>query len=149
MNALRGHLAEFGIVAPQGMSCVADLLAVLLGEDEATLPPLARQALRGLSAELEALGKRVEEIEAAIVAWHKGSEASRRLAAVPGIGPITASATYRTSPRRGTSRPGLALCRSRTAPAAIRGRAAFPRPVTATCDGFWCSAQRGDPPYPE
>ena len=96
VNALRGHLAEFGIVAPQGISRVAELLAVLLGEDEATLPPLARQALRGLAAELEALGKRVEEIEAAIVAWHKENEASRRLAAVPGIGPITASAIVAT-----------------------------------------------------
>ena len=96
VNALRGHLAEFGIVAPQGISRVAELLAVLLGEDEATLPPLARQALRGLAAGLEALGKRVEEIEAAIVAWHKENEASRRLAAVPGIGPITASAIVAT-----------------------------------------------------
>lgn len=50
VTALRGNLAEFGIVAPQGMSRVADLLAVLLGEDEATLLPLARQALRGLAA---------------------------------------------------------------------------------------------------
>jgi transposase len=96
VNALRGHLAEFGIVAPQGMSRVADLLAVLLGEDETTLPSLARQALRGLAAELEALGKRVEEIEAAIFDWHKKSDASRRLAAVPGIGPITASAIVAT-----------------------------------------------------
>lgn len=96
VNALRGHLAEFGIVAPQGMGRVADLLAVLLGEDETTLPRLARLALRGLAAELEALGKRVEEIEAAILAWHKDSEASRRLAAVPGIGPITASAIVAT-----------------------------------------------------
>ncbi|MCC7105935.1 MAG: IS110 family transposase [Chloroflexi bacterium] len=96
VNALRGHLAEFGIVAPQGMSRVADLLAVLLGEDETTLPPLARQALRGLAAELEALGKRVEEIEAAILVWHKESDASRRLAAIPGIGPITASAIVAT-----------------------------------------------------
>jgi transposase len=96
VNALRGHLAEFGVVAPQGMGRVADLLAVLLGEDKATLPPLARQALRGLAAELEALGKRVEEIEAGILAWHKENEASRRLAAVPGIGPITASAIVAT-----------------------------------------------------
>lgn len=96
VNALRGHLAEFGIVAPQGMGRVADLLAVLLGEDEATLPSLARQALRGLAAELEARGKRVEEIEAAIIAWHRDNEASRRLAAVPGIGPITASAIVAT-----------------------------------------------------
>jgi NADPH-dependent 2,4-dienoyl-CoA reductase/sulfur reductase-like enzyme len=95
-KVLATHLAEFGIVAPQGMSRVADLLAVLLGEDEATLPPLARQALRSLAAELEALGKRVEEIELAIIAWHKENETSRRLAAVPGIGPITASAIVAT-----------------------------------------------------
>jgi transposase len=96
VNALRGHLAEFGIVAPQGMRRVADLMAVLLGEDETTLPPLARQSLRGLAAELEGLGKRVEEIEAAILVWHKESDASRRLAAIPGIGPITASAIVAT-----------------------------------------------------
>jgi transposase len=95
-NALRGHMAEFGIVAPQGISRVADLVALLLGEDDTALPPLARQALRGLAAELEALGKRVEEVEAAILAWHKEHEASRRLAAVPGIGPITASAIVAT-----------------------------------------------------
>lgn len=96
VNALRGHMAEFGIIAPQGIARVADLLAVLLGEDEAALPPLARQALRGLAAELENVNVRVEEIEAAIIAWHKASEASRRLAAVPGIGPITASAIVAT-----------------------------------------------------
>jgi transposase len=96
VNALRGHMAEFGIVAPQGIGRVADLVALLMGEDEATLPPLARQALRGLAAELEALGKRVEEVEAAILAWHRENEASRRLATVPGIGPITASAIVAT-----------------------------------------------------
>jgi transposase len=79
------------------MTRVADLLAVLLGEDETAVPPLARQALRGLAAELEALGKRVEEIEAAILVWHKERDASRRLAAVPGIGPITASAIVATA----------------------------------------------------
>jgi transposase len=62
VNALRGHLAEFGIVPPQSMRCVADLLAVLLGENETTLPPLAWYALRGLAAELETLGKRMAEI---------------------------------------------------------------------------------------
>jgi transposase len=131
---------------PQGMSRVADLLAALLGEDEATLPPPARQALRGLAAELEALGTRVEEIDAAIIAWHKDSEASRRLAAVPGIGLITASAIVATvgdvsTPRRGTSQPGLASCRSRTAPEASRARAASPRPATATCVAYWCSGR--------
>ena len=92
VNALRGHMAELGIIAPQGISRVTDLVAVLLGEDEKAMPMLARQALRGLAAELETLGKRIEVIEAAILTWHKGNEASRRLATIPGIGPITASA---------------------------------------------------------
>ena len=58
-------MAEFGIVAPQGAKHVGELVALLMGEAEAALPTLA---------------------------WHKGNEASRRLAAIPGVGPITASA---------------------------------------------------------
>src|SRR5262252_9952523 len=78
VNALRGHMAELGIIAPQGIARVADLMAVLLGEDTTNVPALAREALRGLAAELEALDR------------HKDNEASRRLAAIPGVGPITA-----------------------------------------------------------
>lgn len=89
-------MAEFGIVAPQGIGRVGDLVAALTGEGEARVPALARQALGGLAAELEALGARIKEIEAAILAWHKQNEASRRLAAIPSIGPITASAIVAT-----------------------------------------------------
>lgn len=96
VNALRGHMAELGIVAPQGIARVADLLVVLMDEDEARLPALARVALRSLAAELDAVGRRVADIEAAILAWHKDNDASRRLATIPGIGPITASAIVAT-----------------------------------------------------
>jgi len=96
VNALRGHMAEFGLIAPQGISGVADLMALLLGEDETGLPALARQALRTLVAKLETLDQRIEAVEAAILTWHKDNEASRRLAAIPGIGPITASALVAT-----------------------------------------------------
>ena len=96
VNALRGHMAELGVVAPQGISRVGDLVAALLGEDDVKLPKLARYALRGLASELEALGSRVKEVEAAILTWHKSNEASLRLATVPGIGPITASAIVAT-----------------------------------------------------
>src|SRR6516225_1792939 len=95
-NALRGHMAELGIIAPQGIARVADLMAVLLGEDTTNVPALAREALRGLAAELEALDRRVKEIELAILTWHKDNEASRRLATIPGVGPITASAIVAT-----------------------------------------------------
>ena len=96
VNALRGHMAELGIIAPQGIARVADLVAVLMGEDTANVPALARRALGGLAAELEALGNRVKEVEAAILAWHKDNEVSRRLATIPGVGPITASAVVAT-----------------------------------------------------
>ena len=89
-------MAELGIIAPQGISRVGDLLAVLMGEDGAKLPRLARQALQGLLAELETVGDRVKQIDAAIMVWHKENEASRRLATIPGIGPITASAIVAT-----------------------------------------------------
>ena len=95
-NSLRGHMAELGIIAPQEISRVGDLVVVLRGEDEARLPALARQALRGLASELETMGERVKEIEVAILAWHKSSEVSSRLATIPGIGPITASAIVAT-----------------------------------------------------
>jgi transposase len=96
VNALRGHMAELGIIAPQGIGRVADLVAVLMSEDTTAVPPLARQVLIGLAAELEALGKRIKDFEAAILAWHKDNEVSRRLATIPGIGPITASAIVAT-----------------------------------------------------
>ena len=85
-----------GVIAPQGIARVADLVAVLLGEGTTNVPALAREALRGLAGELEALDRRVKEIEGAIVRWHKDNEASRRLAAIPGVGPITASAIVAT-----------------------------------------------------
>lgn len=96
VNALRGHMADLGVIAPQGIGRVADLVAVLMAEDKADVPVLARKALGELAAELEAQAKRVEEIEAAILAWHKDNETSRRLATIPGIGPITASAIVAT-----------------------------------------------------
>ena len=96
VNALRGHMAELGVIAPQGIARVAELMAVLSGEDTTKVPALAREALRGLAAELEALDRRMKEIEVAIVRWHKDNEASRRLATIPGIGPITASAIVAT-----------------------------------------------------
>jgi transposase len=99
INAIRGHMAEFGIVAPQGATRVGELVAeIVAGEDSGPLPRLARQALLTLVAELEALGRRIKAIEAEIMAWHRANEASRRLATIPGIGPITASAIVATVP---------------------------------------------------
>ncbi len=107
INALRGHMAEFGIVAPQGAGRVGELVAAVVADEEAgPLPPLARRALLALAAELQALGERIKAAEAAILAWHRDNEASRRLATIPGIGPITASAIAATVPDPAQFRSG-------------------------------------------
>jgi hypothetical protein len=138
VNALRGHMAELGIIGPQGISRVSDLVALLLEEGKTTMPALARQALRGLAAELETLSER---IEASILAWHKGNEVSCRLATIPGIEPITprrswpASLILRSSTPAGTSPPGSGWCRDRTRVVASNGRAASPSRETVPCAG--------------
>jgi transposase len=96
VNALRGHLAELGIVTAKGIHRVADLLAELVGADDSGIPSLARASLGRLAAQIEAVELRIGELEALILEWHKGNEASRRLATVPGVGPITASAVVAT-----------------------------------------------------
>ena len=95
-NALRGHLAEFGIITAKGIHRVADLLAELVGAENTKIPPLARASLRCLAAQIEAVESQIDELEALIMEWHKSNEASRRLAKIPGVGPITASAVVAT-----------------------------------------------------
>jgi transposase len=96
VNALRGHLAELGIITAKGIHRVADLLAGLSGTDDVKIPPLARASLRCLAAQIEAVEMQIAKLEALILEWHKGNEASRRLAKIPGVGPITASAVVAT-----------------------------------------------------
>jgi transposase len=96
VNALRGHLVELGIVTAKGIHRVADLLAELVGVENTKIPPLARASLHCLTAQIEAMQTQIDKLEALILEWHKGNEASRRLAKVPGVGPITASAVVAT-----------------------------------------------------
>lgn len=96
INALRGHFAEFGIIAPVGRHRVVDLINLLQDVDDADVPALAREALRSLIAELQAIDVRIEAVEAVIVREHRTNPVSRRLASIPGIGPITASAIAAT-----------------------------------------------------
>ena len=91
-NALRSHLSEMGIVAAQGVGKLADLVAVVGDENDSRLPPPARQALRELVRQIEALEARIEPLQREIVAQVRASEAGRRLAGIPGVGPITAGA---------------------------------------------------------
>ena len=97
INALRGHLAEYGIVTSVGAGGVTASLKAL-HEDQDRLPAHARSALHGIAAQLRALSSEIDRLEAQIVAWHRAKESSRRLATIPGIGPITASAIAATVP---------------------------------------------------
>ena len=92
VNAIRAHLAEFGIVAPRGRMGVVALLAVLSDPNEARLPALARNCLESLVAALETVEQEINRSERRILSWHRSSETSQRLATTPGIGPIIATA---------------------------------------------------------
>jgi transposase len=88
-NAMRGLTAEFGLIVPKGMGKLEELM-VLVDANE-TFPPRARQAVRGLLDHCQALAESVVTFEAGIVAHARRDETARRLATIPGIGPITAS----------------------------------------------------------
>jgi transposase len=104
INAIRGHLAEFGLVEAQGPWNVARLLAGM--EAAVGLPELARELVRVLAGQLEELEGRIEEVDARIVARHKADAVSRRLATIPGIGPLAATAIAATVPDPAAFRGG-------------------------------------------
>ena len=88
-NAIRGHASEFGLVAAKGLDKIEPLLA-RLAEEETSLPPLARALFAGLSDEYAALCERLKAVEARLKTWHRADADSRRLAKIPGVGPIGA-----------------------------------------------------------
>lgn len=91
-NQIRGLLSEFGIVIPQGIRSISKRMPDILEDAENGLPATMRRLLTRLNEHLAVLSLRTEELELEIKLWHKENEASQRLEAVPGIGPITASA---------------------------------------------------------
>jgi transposase len=96
VNALRAHLAEFGVIAPHGLRNVAPLVAIVRDDSDPRLPDLARQVLGVLATQLEQLGAAVATVEKQLAAWHRKNPVSQRLASIPGIGPIIATALAAT-----------------------------------------------------
>jgi transposase len=92
VNALRAHLAEFGVIAPQGLRNVGKLIAIIRDEEDARLPSLARQVLQVLATQIEQIEAAVTVLEKQLMSWHKSNPVSQRLATIPGIGPIIATA---------------------------------------------------------
>lgn len=91
-NQIRGLMAEFGLIIPQGLSHIAKRVPELNEDAGNELPGVFRLLVQRLLDHLKELDRQVHEIEDQIVAWHRDSEDSCRLAKMPGIGPITASA---------------------------------------------------------
>lgn len=92
INAIRGHCAEFGIIAPQGARRASELVEHIRQAEPAELPELARSALLRLAEQLDTLAAEIHGLERRLLAWHRQDQASQRLATIPGIGIITATA---------------------------------------------------------
>jgi transposase len=92
INAIRAHLGEFGIVAPVGRNGVEELLDVVADPDDDRVPEVARECLAALAAQLRFLKAQILACDRRIMAWHRSKETSRRLDAIPGVGPALATA---------------------------------------------------------
>jgi transposase len=105
INALRGHLSEYGLIAPQGPAHVEQLIASI--EDRASgIPDAARSCLVRLVEMLRLLKKQTEALDAEIAARAKQDDVARRLMTVPGIGPLIATAIEALAPPPETFRSG-------------------------------------------
>jgi transposase len=95
-NQIRGLLSEFGIIIPMGIRSVMKLMPDILEDGENSLPGTMRNLLDRLTDNLKEMDRHVHELEAQIQLWHRENALSRKLAEIPGLGPITASAIVAT-----------------------------------------------------
>ena len=91
-NAIRGHMAELGIISAKGRNGTAELFQVIANTEDNRVPPIARFCLELLARQYTSLTAEIGSIDKRIHAWHRACEDSRRLEEIPGIGPIVATA---------------------------------------------------------
>ena len=96
VNALRGHLAEFGLVAAKGIGHVDELL--VLAQADAALPQIATSAVECLARHLEGLDRSIKAMDDEIARAHRQNQTSRLLDEVPGVGTLIASAIAASVP---------------------------------------------------
>jgi transposase len=92
INAIRGHLAEFGITAPVGRRGLEELLLVVADPSDNRVPELVRACLAALGSQLLGLKKQILQFDRMILAWHRSNQTSKRLNCIPGVGPLLATA---------------------------------------------------------
>jgi transposase len=95
-NTIRGHAAEFGLIEAKGLDKLASLLAAI--EQGDSVPVLARDLFAMLARQYAQVQVELKAIEARLLAWHRGNALSRRLAEIPGVGPVTAAALVMKAP---------------------------------------------------
>ena len=143
INALRGHMAEFGILAPAGPQHVGRLIEKL-ADPTAPIPSAVRDALNVLADQLVALGREIDQMEAQMRRTCRSEENAARLLTIPGVGPITASAIIAGVPNihgfrsgRDFAAHGSAWCRGKTQAAGRNALEGSPRWAIGRYDACW------------
>ena len=104
INAIRAHLAEFGVIEAQGPWNIGQLVAGL--EQDDLVPEAVRDLIQLLAAQLKDLEKRIAEVDTRLLAQHKADPVSQRLASIPDVGPLVATAIAATVPDPSAFRSG-------------------------------------------
>ena len=91
-NAIRGHMAELGIISAKGRNGTVELLEIITNADDDRVPTVARLSLDALARQYANTTAEIRAFEKHIHAWHRSCEESRRLEGIPGVGPIVATA---------------------------------------------------------
>ena len=147
VNALRGHAAEFGLVAPLGGKALTCLRSELASVAEEKLPAEAKQALTLLGREVDRIEARLAEVDAKLMVQHKADPLSQRLTGIPGVGPIGAlNFASRVDPAQFKSgrhfAAWLGRCRRSGRPVASSVSAASAAPAMSGYGNFWCWVPR-------
>jgi len=95
-NMIRGYAAEFGLTVAKGLDKLASLLTRI--EQDDSVPEPARELFAIQAREYARVQEDLKTIEAKLLAWHRGNALSRRLAQIPGVGPVTAAALVMKAP---------------------------------------------------
>jgi len=109
INAIRAHMAEFGIVAGVGRNGVEALLKIVAGSSDERIPPAALECLMALATQLELMKRQILEADRRVLAWRRSSKVSKWLEAIPGVGPLIATALAASIPDPGAFRSGRDL----------------------------------------
>ena len=92
INAIRAHLAEFGVTAAVGRKGIEELLRVIADPSDKRVPDVVRTCLAALGSQLLSLKKQILDFDRMIMAWHRSNQTSKRPNCIPGVGPLLATA---------------------------------------------------------